>query len=56
MKALNPYLITAAWTTDLPAQINTGGNLEIDMELGAPGMIHHLTKDKIHFKAKFQIK
>ena len=38
------------WIGNLPTTIDGNGDLELSMELGAEGMTHHLSTEKVHFK------
>ena len=43
------------WIGNLPITIDGNGDLEISMELGAEGMTHHLSTEKVHFKGRVEI-
>ena len=43
------------WIGNLPITIDGNGDLEISMELGAEGMTHHLSPQKVHFKGLVEI-
>ena len=38
------------WIGNLPITIDGNGDLELSIELGAEGMTHHLSNEKVHFK------
>ena len=43
------------WIGNLPITIDGNGNFELSMELGAEGMTHHLSSQKVHFKGLVEI-
>ena len=43
------------WIGNLPITIDGNGDLEISMELGAEGMTHHLSTEKVHFKGRVEV-